>query len=364
MTFLVGNTATNGANVGLNLLQRRGWNFTIATSGVADTLYFTANATTTYKFGIYAISTISAAPTTLLATTIDVVATAGSTYSVPLSVPLSLTAGQFVNITAKALSGGSHFQATSAVTCNQRTASSNDASFATPMADPFGSQSGSTASTPAIWLESTVVSITSLDRLETGSVSTTTLNDSGFAATTAKITSDTITKTVSTSGTAPTFTFTPPSWVDEATALKYGSSSLVLNNGTTDTSAYTSEPVTLAAPYAFVDLTSVSVNSVDKIAGITPAYKINSQIVYDATKVTVYPDGTLDTLIFNGTDWVDSGYTGDTIVWNRDPDDKIARYSVITLDAGGVVPSTGGGLTSSGLTSSGLTRAGLTSTGL
>lgn len=363
MTFLVGNTATNGSTAGLNLLQRRGWNFTIATTGVADTLYFKANATTTYKFGIYAISTISAAPTALLATTIDVVATAGNTYSVPLSASLSLTAGQFLNISAKVLSGGAHLQATSAVTVNCRAASAYDASFATPMADPFGAQSGTTTNSPAIWLESTIVSLTSLDQLETGSVSTATLNDVGFVATTAKITADTITKTVSTSGTAPTFTFTPPSWVDGATALKYGSSSLVLNNGSTDTSAYTSEPVTIAAPYAFVDLTSVSANSVDKIAGITPVYKIGSQIVYDATKVTVYTDGTLDTLIFNGTDWVDSGYTGDTNVWNRDPDDKIARYSVVTLDDGGVVPSTGG-LTSSGLTSIGLTRVGLTSAGL
>ena len=363
MTFLVGSTATNGANVGLNLLQRRGWNFTVATTGVADTLYFKANATTTYKFGIYAIPTISAAPVALLATTVDVVAVAGNTYSVPLSVGLSLTAGQFVNITAKALSGGSHFQATSAVTCNQRTASANDASYATAMADPFGSQNGATASTPAIWLESTVVSITALDRLLLGSVSTATLNDAGFAATNAKITADTITKTVATSGTAPTFTFTPPSWVNGDTALKYGSASTVLNNGTTDTTANTSVAVTIAAPFAFVDLTSVSADSLDKIGSFSPAWAINTQIVYDSSKITVYANGECDTLIFDGVYWVDSGFEGVTQVWGRDPTDKIARVSNVTISAGAPVV-TSGGLTTRGLTFSGTTVRGLTVTGL
>jgi len=362
MIFLVGNTVTNGGTAGLNLLQRRGWNFTISTTGVADTLYFKANATTTYKFGVYAISTISAAPTTLLASTIDVVAIAGNTYSVPLSTSISLTSGQFLNISAKVLAGGAHFQANSAVTANCRFATSNDASFSTPMADPFGTQSGSTTNTPAIWLESTIVSITALDKLETGSVSTITLNDAGFAATNVKITSDTITKTASTAGTAPTFTFTPPVWIDSETALKYGAASVVANNGSTDTSAYTAMALTLQSPYSCVDLTSVSANSIDKIAGFSPAYKIGSQIVYDATKGTVYADGAWDDLIFNGTDWVSSGFTGTTQIWDRDPDDKIARSGYITVSGGAVV--IGGGLTSSGLTSSGLTRAGLTSSGL
>jgi len=337
MTFLAGNSTTNATSQGNTNLQKRGWNFTVATTGSADTLFFKANATTTFKFGVYAISTISAAPGALLAYTADVVAVAGNTYSVALNTPISLTAGGFVNLSAKTLSGGSHFQADSTNVINRRTATATDAAFSDPMSNPFGAQSGSTSGAPAIWLESTVVSISALDKLESGSTSTITLNDAGFAATNVKITSDTITKTVSTAGTAPTFTFTTPSWVDGATALKYGSCSIVANNGSTDTAAYTAMGLTLPSPYAYVNLTSVSAYSVDKIASLSPAYKVGTQVVYDTTHGTVYADGTWDDLTWNGSSWVSSGYTGDTYLAHRDPDDYIARVGVITIDNGSPV---------------------------
>jgi hypothetical protein len=207
--------------------------------------------------------------------------------------------------------------------------------------------------------------INSIDKLESTSLSTAITSDATYAANSVNITSDTITKTVSASNIGSgSFTFTPPSWVDGATSLKYGvSNTVIATDGTTPTQS-TTKTLTLPSTIAFVDLTSVSASSLDKIGSFSPAWKIGTQVVYDPAVGTVYPDGTFDDLVWDGSYWVSSGYTGVTQIWDRDPDDKIARVANVTLNDGGVVPSTGGGLTSSGLTSSGLTRQGLTSSGL
>jgi hypothetical protein len=178
--------------------------------------------------------------------------------------------------------------------------------------------------------------INSIDKLESGSVSTAATSDSAFAATSASITSDTVTKVVAATNTGSgAFTFTPPSWVDGATALKYGVSNTVIGSDGVISTQSTTATLTLPAPYASVVLTSVSANSVDKIASLSPAYKVATQVVYRADHVTVHPDGTLDDLIWDGAYWVSSGHTGDTYLAHRDPDDKIARIGVITLVAGG-----------------------------
>lgn len=205
--------------------------------------------------------------------------------------------------------------------------------------------------------------INSIDKLESSSLSTAVTSDATYAATSANITSDGITKTVSASNIGSgSFTFTPPFWVDGATGLKYGVSNTVIgSDGTTQTQS-TTKTLTVAAPLAVVTLTSVSANSLDKIASFSPAWKIGTQVIYDSTKGTAYADGTWDDLVWDGAYWVSSGFTGTTQIWDRDPDDKIARVANLIVDGG--IPVTGGGLTSSGLTSSGLTNSGLTRAGL
>jgi len=360
MPQLIGSNVDASSNLTVNPLTPRAWNFAVTANGTADTLFFKANNSTTYKFGVYALSSISGTPTTLLATTGDIVATAGNVYSIALSTPIVMSVGQFYALAAKPLGSGS-IRGAASPTANQRN-SGTDATYADPFDSTWSNTGGTTSSTPAIWLESTVTNITAIDALESGSTSTITLNNAGFAASNVKITSDTITKTVVTSGISPTFSFTPPSWVDGETALKYGACSVVANDGSADTTAFTSVPLTLPTPYAAVVLTSVSANSIDKIASLSPAYKIGTQVVYNANHGTVYADGTWDSLIWNGSSWVDSGYTGETYLAHRDPDNKISYVGVISLDGGAVV--SGGGLTSAGLTSAGLTNAGLTSAGL
>jgi len=360
-TQLIGSNVDAGSNLIVNALTPRAWNFAVTANGVADTLYFKANNSTTYKFGVYSLSSISGTPTTLLATTGDIIATAGSIYSIALSTPITMSVGQFYALAAKPLAAGS-IRGAASPTANQRN-SGTDATYADPFDPTWSNTGGATSSTPVIWLESTVTNITAIDELESGSTSTLTLNNAGFAATNVKITSDTITKNVSTSGTATTFTFPCPSWVDGATALKYGACSVVANDGAVDTTAFTSVPLTLPPPYAAVVLTSVSADSIDKIAGISPAYTVSTQVVYRSDHGTVYPNGTWDSMIFDGEYWVDSGYTGETYLAHRDPTDKIARVGVISIEGGVPAPSDSG-LTASGLTHRGFAVSGLTHRGL
>lgn len=206
--------------------------------------------------------------------------------------------------------------------------------------------------------------INSIDKLESNSLSTAVTSDPTYVANSVDITSDGVTKTLSASNIGSgSFTFTPPFWVDGATGLKYGvSNTVVATDGTTSTQS-TTKTLTLPTGLAFVDLTSVSANSLDKVASFSPAWKIGTQVVYDSTKGTVYADGTWNDLVWDGSFWVSSGFTGTTQVWDRDPDDKIARVANLNVDGGSIIGS-GGGLTSSGLTSAGLTSSGLTRAGL
>lgn len=205
--------------------------------------------------------------------------------------------------------------------------------------------------------------INSIDKLESNSLSTAVTSDPTYVANSVDITSDSVTKTLSASNIGSgSFTFTPPLWVDGATGLKYGVSNTVIATDGTTQSQSTTKTLTVAAPLAVVTLTSVSASSLDKVASFSPAWKIGTQVIYDSTKGTVYETGEWNDLVFDGEFWVSSGFTGTTQIWDRDPDDKIARVANLIVDGG--IPVPGGGLTSSGLTTSGLTRAGLTSAGL
>lgn len=334
--ILAGFNVDNGSTtISGNANQPRAWRFQVANSGNAGKLVFKAGATTTYKFAIYYMASAGSVPTTRLDSTVDVVATSGTVYEVPLPAQTPLTAGSYIAVAAKFAAGGTFFKGNTGT--NTIYTSGTDASFAVAMDDPWSNTGGSTSSVPYLYIESTEVSITGIDKIESGSTSTITISDSSFAATNVKITNDSLTKTVSTSGTATTFTFPAPSWVDGETALLYGACSVIANDGTNNTTAFTGTPLTPASPLAVVTLTSVSANSLDKIGSFSPAWAVNTQVVYDSSKITVYANGECDTLIFDGVYWVDSGFEGVTQVWGRDPTDKIARMSSVTISAGAPV---------------------------
>jgi hypothetical protein len=182
-------------------------------------------------------------------------------------------------------------------------------------------------------------SINSIDKLESLAVSTATTSDSTYAATSVDITCEGVTRTVSaTSIGSGSFTFIPPAWVDGETALKYGvANTVVATNGILATSS-TTKTLTLTAPLTAVVLTSVSVDSADKVAGFTPPWKVGTQVIYDSSVGTVYADGVWDDLIWDGEFWVSSDFTGTTALWDRDPDDKIARNSSVVVTGGEIPP--------------------------
>lgn len=180
--------------------------------------------------------------------------------------------------------------------------------------------------------------INSIDKLESNSLSTAVTSDPTYVANSVDISSDSVTKTLSASNIGSgSFTFTPPLWVDGATALKYSVSNTVIgSDGTTQTQP-TTKVLTVAPPLAVVTLTSVSANSLDKIGGFTPPWKVGTQVIYDSTKGTVYDTGEWDDLVFDGTFWVSSGFIGTTEMWDRDPDDKTARSSNLIIGSGGSI---------------------------
>jgi len=142
------------------------------------------------------------------------------------------------------------------------------------MDSPWSNSGGGTSSVPYLYLESSIVTITGIDRLESGALSTATSNDSGFVATTVTIDDGNVSKTVAATSTGSGgFTFTPPSWVDGVTALKYGNVTVTANNGTVDTADF-ADTLTLVSDLAYVNITSVSEDNYGAIAGYSLAIKI------------------------------------------------------------------------------------------
>lgn len=196
--------------------------------------------------------------------------------------------------------------------------------------------------------------ITSITNFISGSTATLTLSSSSYAATTASISDGIISKTVTlTSAGGADYTFPVPSWADGETVIKYGTVNTTATDGSTTTNAYAAT-ISPTANYDTVVALSVSASNYGQIYGFSPPLKIGTQNLFNTLHGKVNNDETWDD---NGT-----GFTGTTQVWDRDPDDYIARVSNLIVNGGSIV--NGGGLTSSGLTSVGLTRVGLTSAGL
>jgi hypothetical protein len=350
MTILAGFNTDNGTNISGNANQPRAWKFAVTTTGTADKLVFKAATTTNYKFAIYALGSIGGVPTTQLATTVDVAATAGTVYTVNLSTPVSLTSGGFIAVAGKFQAGGNFFKGNTGST--NIALSATDSAWADPMDSPWSNTGGGTSSVPYLYLESSIVTITGIDRLETGALSTATSNDAGFVATTVTISDGDVSKTVAATDTGGGgFTFTPPEWVDGVTALKYGNVTVTANNGTADTADFADE-LTLVSDLSYVNATSVSAYNYGAIAGYSPPLKVGSQCIYDPD------DGQITVeLVYDNAG---TGFVGTTQVWDRDPDTFIARTGNIVVSE----PGGGGGMTSTGLTTVGLTMAGLTMVGL
>ena len=298
MTQLVGSILDNGGALYTNANNPRGWNFQITASGLAAVLKFKAAISTTFKFGIYLNNAIGGTPTTLLAYTGDIVATAGNTYTLALNNDIMLYAGQFITIAVKTAVGGNTIAGTSAVTTTQRN-SGNDTNFAEAL-DAVWSHTGvSTTNTPMIWLESTQVSIVGIDRLTDGLVSTVTLSDPVTAITSFNISDAHHTLVINSgiSGSNNVWTFTAPAVIDLVSGLKVGAVTInaVTNLNTT---------INFNSNYVKPTFTSVLITNIDTnnlLVGSDTPLSLNDQFLFDSTKGLINEYGTYD---YNHTEFI------------------------------------------------------------
>ena len=200
--------------------------------------------------------------------------------------------------------------------------------------------------------------ITDIDQSITGQTSTANFN-TPFAATSFAITGDTITKTASaTTVDADTASFLMPQWVDLETCVALGDVVITATDGT-DTTADFSDELSMQyqhpdagspVDFDYVELTSVGAAALSVI----PLLQIGAQVAFDSTRCDVGLDGRVTF----------ESYSGQSALWYRNPDDKIARLVIIDTSGEPPEPGGGGSLTSIGLTSIGLTSTGPTSVGL
>jgi len=191
--------------------------------------------------------------------------------------------------------------------------------------------------------------ILTIDQLISGSTSRVTLDNTAFSVTVISITDGSVTKTASaTLVSAGVYDFDCPSWVDGETGLLYGPVNVTASNGVEATPNY---PITLSPASGLATQIADSISTYNYGAGWTPQLKIGTQALYVAAQVYVFEDMTIESV---------GGYTGLTAIWDRDPDDYIARTANVIVGS----ETTGSGLTSSGLTHRGFTISGLTHTGL
>ncbi|TXH09690.1 MAG: hypothetical protein E6R03_16360 [Hyphomicrobiaceae bacterium] len=157
--------------------------------------------------------------------------------------------------------------------------------------------------------------ILSIDKLVAGEVSTVTLDTTGFTVASFKISDGQGLKTITATPVSPgVYSFTPPAWVDGEIALKYGHVRVFANDGVEDTPGFLAI-LSLPAGYSSEVLDSVTAFSL-------PGSKIGTQNVFNVAQAYVYKDGVAENA---------NGYSGVTQIWDRDPDDRIARVTPINV---------------------------------
>ena len=173
--------------------------------------------------------------------------------------------------------------------------------------------------------------ISGIDRLEMGLVSTATTNDSSFIATSVNIESNGVNKTVSATNLGNgSFSFIPPMWVDEETALLPGPQNITATNGTT-TSEVIVGTLVIPSTLSSITLTSISNDSYGIKGGVSPVLEIGSIVIFNPTEGTVNNSGEWEDLIWDGAYWIASNILGTVNLWDRDPSDKIARLTPLDI---------------------------------
>lgn len=175
------------------------------------------------------------------------------------------------------------------------------------------------------------ISISEIDQAITGEQSTANFN-AAFSATSFSITGDGITKNSAASIVdADTASFLMPQWVDLETCVAIGAVTITATDGTETTAGfpdaltmeYQNPDAFAPTPFNSIILTSVGAGAL----GVSPIFQIGTQVVFDSTRCDVGLDGRVT---------FDS-YSGQTALWYRNPDDKIARLVIIDTVGGEII---------------------------
>lgn len=208
-------------------------------------------------------------------------------------------------------------------------------------------------------VEVLTVTISAINQARTGQASRIDFN-AAFASTTVSITGDTITKNITPSVVdADSVDALVPAWVDGETCVKIGPVTFTATDGVTTTDQFNDDLEFWSAeaddPIAFqftpIEILSLATGNLSAAFGLTPAWQVGTQVIFNSARALIGVDG-----VYGGN------HTGESYIWYRNPDDKIARRLTITTQDGEVISVNG--LTARGLTAVGLTATGLTAVGL
>lgn len=176
--------------------------------------------------------------------------------------------------------------------------------------------------------ETYAVSISSIDRLVAGSISTIEFVDD-YAATSVEISDGTTTKTASLTPTLnpAVFTFVCPDWVNGQTGLRYGNVSVVATDGVSTTASFDSE---YQPPFGYNYVQATTVSYYNYGAAAEPPYSpelaIGTQSRFVPTHVTIGTDLQLESIV---------GFSGTTQVGDLDPTSRVVRLDTVTIEATG-----------------------------
>ena len=359
---------TQNTSLAQNQRQLRAWPFVATGTGLANTAKLWVNTSgKTFRVELWSDNGGNAStmrPVNLLASQ-QATASATGQLTVTFSSPASLVSGTRYWMSLVTQETGNWAGANSAVS-PLRVTGNTLTNFSDSSPNPWvTTTAGATAGDPYLIIESTEVSIASIDNLVSGETATVTMTDAGFAATQINLTSGGVTKTaaLTATGTPAQFSFTVPQPADLETMLLVGTVAATVTNGTVTTAATnTSYAIKSGHPddatrvnFTTTTYTSIATGNIGDLFGFDPPLKIGGQCSYDPTRGIAYADGTQDFY----------DYTGETRYIYRDPDTGVCNFwDVETINGTPVTPSDDNGLTSIGLTSTGLTSTGLIARGL
>lgn len=266
-----------------------------------------------------------------------------------LPTPANLVSGQTYRFAICANTHLNIFGANNAISQTRQNGSTL-AAITDPLPNPWAAATATSSGMrmPYVIIESTEVSISSIDQNITGRTSTANFN-APFAPTSFNITGDGVTKNAAaTIIDADSASFVMPQWEDGETAVRLGAVTINATDGTVTTTDFNAT-LTMEAqhpdagsPTAF---SSVILGTLDPDATVTiPVLQAGDQVAYDPLRMNVRTDGIVEPLL-------DTETTSSSVLYVRNSVSKlITEVFINTGSPTPPEPEPEGGLSMRGIT--------------